>query len=97
LKLNRIETETGATVEFTFDGRMVTARDGDTIAAALLASGQTSIRNTQVSGAARAPYCMMGACYDCLVDIDGTIVQACMTPVQHGLQVQTCHQSDSGE
>jgi aerobic-type carbon monoxide dehydrogenase small subunit (CoxS/CutS family) len=29
----------------------------------------------------------MGACYDCLVLIDGAAVQACMTPVCEGLVV----------
>jgi len=31
---------------------------------------------------------MMGACYDCLVEINGETVQACMTTVTDGLQVQ---------
>ena len=34
------------------------------------------------------PFCMMGACYDCLVEIDGRIVQACMRPATDGLIVK---------
>ena len=44
------------------------ARAGDTVAAALLAAGIDHCRTTPVSGAPRAPYCLMGVCFDCLVD-----------------------------
>ena len=63
--------ESGAAVSLTIDGVAVTARAGDSVAAALLAAGRTHCRTTPVSGAPRAPYCMMGVCFDCLVTIDG--------------------------
>ena len=31
---------------------------------------------------------MMGACYDCLVEIDGVNRQACMLQVTEGLQIE---------
>jgi predicted molibdopterin-dependent oxidoreductase YjgC len=77
-----------AQVTFTFDGQNITAPQGSTIAAALLGAGLRSFRDTPVSGAKRGPFCMMGACFDCLVQINGATVQACMTPVQAGLRVQ---------
>jgi predicted molibdopterin-dependent oxidoreductase YjgC len=41
-----------------------------------------------VSGTHRAPYCMMGACFDCLVEIDGIPnQQACQTLVREGMRV----------
>jgi sarcosine oxidase subunit alpha len=41
-----------------------------------------------VSGAPRAAFCMMGACFDCLVTIDGVgSRQACMVPVRDGMAV----------
>ena len=52
--------ETGPTLRLTVDGRSVTARAGDTVAAALLAGGIRHCRTTPVSGAPRAPYCLMG-------------------------------------
>ena len=49
----------------------IRARAGDTVAAALLAAGVDHCRTTPVTGAPRAPYCLMGVCFDCLVTIDG--------------------------
>jgi hypothetical protein len=58
------------------------------VAAALLATGRAACRTTPVSGAARAPFCMMGVCFDCLVEIDGLPNrQGCMTPVQDGMRI----------
>jgi len=74
-------------VSFTFDGATITARSGMSVAAALLCNGFTAIRSTPVSGSARGPFCMMGACYDCLVSIDGVSVQACQVLVADGLVV----------
>jgi predicted molibdopterin-dependent oxidoreductase YjgC len=75
------------TVTFTFDGAAIAAADGANLAAALLAAGVTTLRRTPVSAAPRGPFCMMGACYDCLVEIDGERVQACMQVVRDGLAV----------
>ena len=75
------------TVTFTFDGSAIAAGDGANLAAALLAAGVTALRRTPVSAAPRGPFCMMGACYDCLVEIDGERVQACMQVVRDGLAV----------
>lgn len=74
-------------VTFRFDGQDISAPEGSTIAAALLGAGVRSWRETPVSGAKRGAFCMMGACFDCLVQIDGVTVQACMTPVRAGLNV----------
>ncbi len=68
----------------------VTAREGDTVAAAMLAAGLSSCRSTPVSAAPRAPYCLMGVCFDCLVEIDGAAnQQACLVPVREGMVVRT--------
>ena len=84
----RIETG-GATVTFTFDGRPVTAIAGDSVAEALAAGGVTRLRDSVVSGAPRGIHCMMGACFDCLVEIDGIPNrQACMTPAAEGMTVR---------
>ena len=60
------------------------------VAAALLATGVRRFRATPVSGAARAPYCMMGACFECLVEIDGVPSrQSCLIPVADGMRVRS--------
>jgi D-hydroxyproline dehydrogenase subunit gamma len=75
-------------IRFRFDGREIIARPGESVALALFAAGETALRETPVSGAPRAPYCMMGVCFDCLVEIDGVgNRQACLTPVAEGMQV----------
>lgn len=60
---------------------------GDNLAGALLVVGVMSFRHTPASGAPRGPFCMMGACFDCLVQIDGMTVQACMLQVTEGLEI----------
>lgn len=82
-----LESSNAAAVAFTFDNKPVTSTEGMTVAAALLAAGYLSLRETPVSGQARGPFCMMGACFDCLVQIDGETQQACMVQVRSGLQV----------
>jgi sarcosine oxidase subunit alpha len=82
--------EKASTLILKVDGREIRARDGDTVAAALLAAGVDHIRTTPVSGAPRAPYCLMGVCFDCLVTIDGVgSRQACLVPVRDGMSVET--------
>lgn len=80
----------GDPVTFTFDGRSLQARSTDTIAAALLAAGVETCRTTPVSGAPRAPYCMMGVCFECLVVVDGVgNRQGCLVAVRDGMRVET--------
>lgn len=79
----------GDAVRITVDGVPVTARAGDTVSAAMLAAGFAEpYRQTAVSGTARAPYCMMGVCFDCLVTIDGVgNRQGCLVPVREGMNI----------
>ncbi len=51
--------------------RPVMARAGESVAAALLAAGVSTTRTTPVGGTPRSPFCLMGACFDCLMVIDG--------------------------
>ena len=74
------------------DGAPVGAEAGDSVAAALLLAGISPFRTTAVSGAPRAPYCMIGHCFDCLVEIDGEPNrQACLEIVHEGMQVRRQH------
>lgn len=71
-----------------FEGRAIAAWRGDTVAGALLAAGITYFRRSAISGTERGPYCLMGACFDCLVEIDGAPnQQACLRVVQEGMRV----------
>ena len=78
----------GGDVVFLFEGREIRAREGDSIAAALLAAGVFATRTTPVGGAERGPYCMMGACFDCVAEVDGVGgVQTCLVMVRPGMRV----------
>jgi NADH dehydrogenase/NADH:ubiquinone oxidoreductase subunit G len=76
-------------VTVTVEGRSISLPKGDSVAAAVFTAGFRHTRHSAVSGAPRAPYCMMGICFDCLVEINGVPnQQACMTPVQDGMQIK---------
>jgi predicted molibdopterin-dependent oxidoreductase YjgC len=67
----------------------IQARPGDSVAVALLAAGVNTTRTTAMSGAPRGPYCMMGACFECLAEVDGVAnVQTCMTEVRDGMRIR---------
>ncbi|MBV8753915.1 MAG: (2Fe-2S)-binding protein [Hyphomicrobiales bacterium] len=88
----RLPDVDGATVEVTIDGRSVSVRAGDTVAAALIAAGVLASRVSDVSGAKRAPYCMMGVCFECLVTVDGVgNRQGCLVPVAPGMRIEMQH------
>lgn len=77
----------GPRVAVLVDGRALHLRDGANLAAELLAAGVMPFRHTPVSGAPRGPFCMMGACFDCLVELGSTTRQACMMEVAAGLEI----------
>jgi D-hydroxyproline dehydrogenase subunit gamma len=86
----RLPEAGGTTVSLTIDGKRTEAQSGDTVAAAMIAAGLTHCRTTAISGAPRAPYCMMGVCFDCLVTVDGVgNRQACLVPVRGGMRIES--------
>ena len=86
----RLPDALGQHVTITIDGKPVETRAGDSVAAAMLAAGFDCCRTTAVSGAKRAPYCMMGVCFDCLVTVDGIgNRQGCLVEVRQGMRIET--------
>ena len=78
-----------ATVLVVLEGRTVRVPFGASAAAAVLVAGFRSIRETPVDGSERAPYCMMGICFDCLAEIDGVPNrQSCMVEARLGMQIR---------
>ncbi len=81
-------------IMFEFDGRPIKAREGQTIAEALLADGITTFRKTRY-GEDRGVFCAMGVCFECRAIVDGTPnTRTCMTPATQGCKVKT--QEDAG-
>ena len=88
----RLPDAEAATIDVTIDGRAARVRAGDTVAAALISAGVLTSRAADVSGAPRAPYCMMGVCFECLVMVDGVgNRQGCLVPVKPGMRIDTQH------
>ncbi|MBN3751751.1 (2Fe-2S)-binding protein [Paraburkholderia sp. Tr-20389] len=87
-----LELTSEAAVDIEIDGNALRVPAHFTVAAALLANGQMTCRTSAVSGAPRGPFCMMGVCFECLVEVDGVPnVQACMTRVAAGMRVRSMH------
>ncbi|TWA83081.1 glycine/D-amino acid oxidase-like deaminating enzyme [Azospirillum brasilense] len=79
----------GAPIEITYDGERIPALAGETVAAALAAHGVAAYRHTR-DGGRRGLYCGMGACFECLVTVDGKASQrACLTKVAEGQVVRS--------
>jgi predicted molibdopterin-dependent oxidoreductase YjgC len=76
--------------ELLFDGRALPVVPGQTVAAVLLAAGIRSWRTTRGAGRPRGLFCGIGACFDCLVTVNGTpSVRACLTEARPGDVVDT--------
>ena len=68
----------------------IPAKQGEPIAAALLAAGVKIFRTTAKRGFPRGIFCGIGRCTDCVLTVDGRPnVRACVTPVRPGMNVQT--------
>lgn len=79
-------------VSLTVDGQAIEAQAGDTVASALLRLDPPRSRTTPVKGSARAPFCMMGVCFECLAVVDGLAsTQTCLVTVRPGMRVQRQH------
>jgi D-hydroxyproline dehydrogenase subunit gamma len=71
------------------EGRTIRVPPGASAAAAVLLAGLSSIRDTAVGDGERAPYCMMGICFDCLAEIDCVPNrQSCMVAVEPGMRIR---------
>lgn len=92
-----LELDSAPRVDVTWDGAPLSLPGGANLAAALLAAGVEVFRHTPVSGAPRAPFCMMGACFECLVEINGVTRQACMLEVTKGMEISRPHEMGAND
>jgi len=77
------------TVSIIFEGKNLDVEIGQTVASALLVGGNMVFRSSVVSRQPRGPYCMMGVCFECLIEIDGIPNQrACMIPVREAMKIK---------
>jgi predicted molibdopterin-dependent oxidoreductase YjgC len=84
----RLPDSRPAAIAVEVEGRTVRVPEGASAAAAVLLAGLPSLRTTAIGGGERLPYCMMGACFDCLVEIDGVPNrQSCMIVARPGMRI----------
>lgn len=77
------------TVTITFEGEKHVVPAGVTVAAAILGHDDTHLCQSAADQEERAPYCLMGVCFECLVEINGIKNrQACLEPVVDGMEVK---------
>lgn len=77
-------------VQVCLNGRQVQVPQNITVAALALQQELRFTRTTPESGSKRAPFCMMGVCYECLMVIDGKANQrACATYVKQDMVIDT--------
>ena len=76
------DQEPAEMVEITVDGKKLTARSGEMIAAVLMANG----KNHEPRGI----FCGIGQCTDCVMTVNGKPnVRTCITPVEDGMVIET--------
>jgi hypothetical protein len=73
---------------FTVDGREVPFVEGQSIAGALVAAGIRTLRHDLLTGEPRGPFCGMGVCMECEVDIGGRRLRACLEPAADRMLVR---------
>lgn len=73
----------------TVNGQEITAYQGETVLAALIAAGIKILKKNPVNGEPRGALCGMGVCFECTVTIDGIPnIRSCMTEARDGMEIE---------
>ena len=89
MKLVRLRDAARPRITLRLDGAPVEAQQGDTLLTALLAAGAGHLRDSEFGDGPRAGFCLMGACQDCWVVVEGLgRVRACATLAEDGMKVR---------
>ncbi|QQO23372.1 (2Fe-2S)-binding protein [Bradyrhizobium diazoefficiens] len=87
MRLQRLAETNRPAVSFTLDGRPAAALVGDSLLTAILTQ-DSYLRTSEFGDGSRAGFCLMGACQDCWVNLEGGgRVRACTTPIAEGMRV----------
>ena len=79
------------------DGNIMEVPAGVSVAAAILGHDHSNdaFHHNSMDGSSRAPYCLMGVCFECMMEIDGEPnVQSCLTTVREGMKIKRQSQSE---
>jgi NADH dehydrogenase/NADH:ubiquinone oxidoreductase subunit G len=89
VKLVRLRDAARPRITLRLDGVPVEAQRGDTLLTALLAAGAGHLRESEFGDGPRAGFCLMGACQDCWVVVEGLgRVRACATMAEDGMETR---------
>jgi sarcosine oxidase subunit alpha len=73
----------------TVNGQKVTAYQGETVLAALIAAGIKILKHNPIGAEPRGALCGMGVCFECTVTINGVPnIRSCMTEAQDGMEIK---------
>ncbi|MBV1777983.1 (2Fe-2S)-binding protein [Paeniglutamicibacter sp. ABSL32-1] len=76
-------------ITVTLNDARVTADAGQSVGAVLMGQGIKAWRTTRNEGKPRGLFCGIGACYDCLVTIDGQANQrACLVEATESMTIE---------
>lgn len=75
-------------LRITVNGKEVLAYRGETVLAALTASGSRALNRSKGLGEPRGAMCGMGVCFGCQVTINGEkCLRSCMTEVEDHMEI----------
>jgi predicted molibdopterin-dependent oxidoreductase YjgC len=84
-----INSSQGALITIYFEGKALNVSKDCNVATALLEAGINNFRETTLNNASCGPYCMMGVCFDCLININGLDnQQSCTIQVSDGMKIK---------
>ena len=88
MTLVRLLDQDRPSLELFLDGTPLQALAGDTLLTAILAAGLGPLGHGEFGDGPRAGFCLMGACQDCWVFVEGRgTLRACTTLAEPGMQV----------
>ncbi|NLI27483.1 MAG: (2Fe-2S)-binding protein [Acetobacter sp.] len=75
-------------IQVLVDGQAIPAQAGESVAAILLRACEGPTGHDH-AGRPRAPYCMMGICFECVAIVDdASSVRTCLIPASDGMCVE---------
>ncbi|MBU1380590.1 FAD-dependent oxidoreductase, partial [Myxococcota bacterium] len=82
-------SRTGRKVWFSFDGRQISAFEGEAVSSALYANGIRIFGHHHRDNGAQGIFCANGQCSQCMVLVNKKPVKSCMTPLAEGMVVES--------
>lgn len=89
MSIFKAQLSSGESIAVKVNGAEVRVPLGASAASAVLLSGISFSRTSPVDHSPRAPYCMMGVCFECLMTINGVRErQGCMVSAVSGMTIE---------